>query len=186
MKKEKLTKEQIQSDLLLHEKRRFWDRSRWLVDCAIGFALIPIPFCVLFQTLWIALPFGLMIAVLVGVLLRELTVWHLRSKRIRAGAFTVGTGSYSGTADEWLFRPSIGRGRFCFHDRVRFWQFSNGQWQVFFPANHYAWSKLYAMSHQGLENVTLEGDEYYTVCLLGDTDLGYVYPTKLFDYEKQA
>lgn len=184
MKKELLTKEKIRADLLVTEKTRFWRRAQGIVDGAILVLLLSILLCVIVQTLWIAVPFACALVVLAVLFLRELNVWRARCKRVEAGDFTVGRGNYTHEDKEEVYEPHLGHKRFSLHRTVKFWYFSNGKWRVRYDTKHYAWSDLYAMSQQGLENVTLVGDEFYTVALLGDSDFGYVYPAKLFDYRE--
>lgn len=46
--------------------------------------------------------------------------------------------------------------------------------------NHYAWSKQYDLSPNGLSNISLEGDEYFYVFLRDCPDIAYIYPCKFF------
>ncbi len=48
---------------------------------------------------------------------------------------------------------------------------------------HYAWSKLYAMSDEGLYNTAISGDTFYIVTVDGKHPL-VVYNTKLFEYKE--
>ena len=48
---------------------------------------------------------------------------------------------------------------------------------------HYAWSKLYSMSHRGIYNTSIAGDTFYIVRLKGDDGQSVLefYNTKLFE-----
>ncbi len=45
---------------------------------------------------------------------------------------------------------------------------------------HYPWSKEYHLSAEGLENISVEGNEFYFVVLQENYDISYIYPCKLF------
>lgn len=186
MKKELLTKEKIVSDLLAVEKGRLWRRAEGLLEAAGCLLMIATTLCVIFQNAWIALPFGVAFFVFIALFLRQMSIRRARCDRVKAGDFTVGRSNYAQESKERVFEPHLCGRRFLLYSTVKFWHFSNGKWRAWCPSRHYAWSDLYAMSQRGLENVTLVGDEFYTVALLGDSDFGYVYPTKLFQYDERA
>ena len=44
----------------------------------------------------------------------------------------------------------------------------------------YAWSRDYYISQNGLQNISLPGDEFYHITLQGYSDIDYAYPCKSF------
>ena len=54
-------------------------------------------------------------------------------------------------------------------------------WRVpYLISRHYAWSKTHYLSTKGLQNISVEGNEFFYVSLQGYPDLTYIYPCKLF------
>ena len=49
---------------------------------------------------------------------------------------------------------------------------------------HYAWSRELYLSAEGLENISLEGDEFYCISLRNHPDLVYIYPCKYFTLDE--
>ena len=45
---------------------------------------------------------------------------------------------------------------------------------------HYAWSKEFHLSTEGLLNISIKGNEFYYVTLQREHEISYVYPCKLF------
>ena len=62
-------------------------------------------------------------------------------------------------------------------------RFAVGEWCLM-NTTLYEWSKEYHLSVDGLENVSLEGDEFYAVIDNETQTLLYAYPKKFFEYEK--
>ena len=47
----------------------------------------------------------------------------------------------------------------------------------------YAWSRDMYISPQGLENTSLQGDEFYLVTRKGEAEVAYAYNKKFFEYK---
>ena len=62
-------------------------------------------------------------------------------------------------------------------------RFAVGEWCLT-NTTLYEWSKEYHTSVDGLENVSLEGDEFYAVIDTETQTVVYAYPKKFFEYEK--
>lgn len=62
-------------------------------------------------------------------------------------------------------------------------RFAVGEWCLM-NTTLYEWSKEYHTSVDGLENVSLEGDEFYAVIDNETQTVVYAYPKKFFEYEK--
>ena len=74
-------------------------------------------------------------------------------------------------------------GRFGRYEAIFHFCFAAGEW---FLTNTvlYKWSKEYHLSVDGLENISLEGDEFYAVIDNETQTVVYAYPKKFFEYEK--
>ena len=49
---------------------------------------------------------------------------------------------------------------------------------------HYVWSKDYCLSSKGLDNISLQGDEFFYISLRGYYNVAYIYPCKLFELDE--
>ena len=62
-------------------------------------------------------------------------------------------------------------------------RFAVGEWCLM-NTTLYKWSQKYHTSVDGLENISLEGDEFYAVIDTETQTVVYAYPKKFFEYEK--
>ena len=62
-------------------------------------------------------------------------------------------------------------------------RFAVGEWCLM-NTTLYKWSKEYHLSVDGLENISLEGDEFYAVIDNETQTVVYAYPKKFFEYKK--
>ena len=74
-------------------------------------------------------------------------------------------------------------GRFGRYEAIFHFCFAAGEWCLT-NTMLYKWSKEYHLSVDGLENISLEGDEFYAVIDNETQTVVYAYPKKFFEYEK--
>ena len=74
-------------------------------------------------------------------------------------------------------------GRFGRYEAIFHFCFAAGEWCLTNTVL-YKWSKEYHLSVDGLENISLEGDEFYAVIDNETQTVVYAYPKKFFEYEK--
>ena len=68
--------------------------------------------------------------------------------------------------------------------RVKYFYFEGGKrWRVPVVNEHYAWSKEFHLTTSGLDNISVQGNEFYFVSLQGFSDIAYIYPCKYFVFE---
>ena len=101
------------------------------------------------------------------------------------GDISISIEQFSHIARERIYEPHThvyGRHRDVdMTKEVKFFYFMSGaRWRVPTVDKHYKWSKEYYVSTKGLDNISLQGDEYYYIKLQGPTDIVYVYPCKFF------
>ena len=75
-------------------------------------------------------------------------------------------------------------GRFGRYEAIFHFCFAAGEWCLTNTVL-YKWSKEYHLSVDGLENISLEGDEFYAVIDNETQTVVYAYPKKFFEYEKK-
>ena len=74
-------------------------------------------------------------------------------------------------------------GRFGRYEAIFHFCFAAGEWCLT-NTTLYEWSQEYHTSVDGLENISLEGDEFYAVIDTETQTVVYAYPKKFFEYEK--
>ena len=62
---------------------------------------------------------------------------------------------------------------------------AGNSWRVPHVFEHYEWSKDFHLSRKGLENISVEGNEFFYVSLQGYPDVVYVYPCKFFELSEE-
>ena len=62
---------------------------------------------------------------------------------------------------------------------------AGNRWRVPNVLKHYRWSKEFHLSRQGLENISVEGNEFFYISLQGYPDVVYVYPCKFFELSEE-
>ena len=60
---------------------------------------------------------------------------------------------------------------------------SGASWRVPKVDKHYKWSKEYYFSTQGLDNISVPGNEFYLISLQGHHEISYIYPRKFFELD---
>ena len=141
-------------------------------------------------------------SILIGLLIFSVAAYHIvrcvleyrdysstkkavRSKMNR-GDISICKENFSHFAVETIYEPHVhyhrvGKNDVDMYKHVKFMYFMSGtSWRVPIVKNHYAWSKEYYVSTEGLDNISLQGDEFYYGTLQGDYDISYVYPCKFF------
>ena len=188
MKKECLTLHNIQQDL---EYIAFEKISK-LDDSHLAY-ILPITA--------LAVLIGILLKnILIGLLIFSVAVYHIicyiperkkyTDKRkatldiLQRGNISISVEQLSHIARETIYEPSP-------HSKsstkeVKYYHFDGGRsWRDYFPYEHYSWSAEYHLSPKGLENISLQGDEFFYISLKGRHDIAYIYPCKLFELSKE-
>ena len=99
---------------------------------------------------------------------------------LHKGDISISLEQLSHIAIETIYEPSPHRKSST--KEVKYYHFEGGRsWRDYFPYEHYSWSVEYHLSPQGLENISLKGDEFYYISLRGRSDIAYIYPCKFFE-----
>ena len=197
MKKEKITLAAIKQDLLKNI------RSMLLVRIEARLLFI-IPFTLLALLLYLR-TYNVYVSLAVSTFAIYNTVRfvieyaELKKKKnavmriILRGGVSVSTETLSHIANEDVYEPNvrffrkIGHwGRTRSSREITVFHFRGGSsWRV--PSKlheHYSWSNELYTTSQGLENISLMGDEFFFVKLQGYPEISYVYPCKNFDLDE--
>lgn len=180
MKKDILTDEIIRSDMKGELARNGTRRAKVLLLCAVAYALAAILLYLgytedprMYFIGGIEILFSTVITV---YMIRENVIYSKQKKRIDACDISVSETKLSSVYED--MRRVGGRYVPEYHFR-----FAVGEWCLM-NTTLYEWSKEYHTSVDGLENISLEGDEFYAVIDTETQTVVYAYPKKFFEYEK--
>ena len=98
---------------------------------------------------------------------------------------------------ETVYEPRIGRKSVHHMKEASFYYFVSGKrWRriiqrkftpwVTVPIRYYEWSRDFVLSPMGLDNVSLEGDEFLYVCLRDEPEVACIYPAKYFKLDESV
>lgn len=190
MKKEVLTMEKIASDLKIMASFHTGVVTEMWQMFIIPVVMIGILLGFLFGRVWIA------------VLISSFSIYHIVqhvrvSKELKAekkriaealqrSDIAISVERFSHTAEHTVYEPHVGRlvgGRASTRTVLYFHFHSGPSWRPPTVSKHYAWSRDYYLSPEGLENIAVDGNEYYYVSLQGYPDIAYIYPCKFFELD---
>ena len=185
MTKEQLTIDAIRQDLSLVARQRRNNPADWrlqLMGGAVGVAVI---LWLLVENLWIS---AAVLSVAVYQIIqysRESAEYGRKQKRIREQleqcVVSVSVEVLSHIAMETIEEPHYYRGSRSHFQTVKMFYFEGGtSWRVPNVFRHYEWSQEFPFTDQGLDNVSLVGDEFYVIRLQGYDHISYAYPCKFF------
>ena len=117
--------------------------------------------------------------ILTASMIRKSVIYSKQKKRIDACDISVLETSLTSVYDGVR---RVG-GRFGRNEAIFHFCFAAGEWCLTNTVL-YKWSKEYHLSVDGLENISLEGDEFYAVIDTETQTVVYAYPKKFFEYEK--
>jgi len=195
MEKETLTPAGIAKDLSIVINRLHSNKT----DSYFSFYLLPlisaaIIIGILLKSVWIGLAIFLIPACFIIVATKRILTQKNEIKKLNElsnqGNISVSVEVFSHVANETIFEPHIHtiflhKSHAQLTKTIRLFHFMSGiSWIVPSPIfknfKHYGWSKTHFISTQGLENISVEGNEFYFVSLQGYPDIAYIYPCKLF------
>lgn len=185
MKKETLLLHHIMQDLKIVARFQMSNAADWRLSFIIPVTLLSVIFGWLFKNIWI------------GLFIFSVAAYHIvryvieckdyfAKKKVMMESFdradiSISVERFSHLADETIYEPHRIGNRGYTTKYVRYYYFASGcKWRIPPVYKHYAWSNEYYVSPKGLENISIEGDEFYFVSLQGYHDIAYIYPCKNF------
>lgn len=186
MQKETLTIKNVLSDLTIVAEKQMSCAEEWRFTYIIPVTMLAISVGVFFKSL------------LIGLLIFSFAAYHIfryvlslreyKEKR-RALSQTMGRGDlcisteiFSHVASEQIYEPHTGRRNSHAMKTVTVFHFkAGGSWRMPEVTTHYAWSREFYLSSAGLDNISVEGNEFFRISLLGYHEIAYIYPCKFFE-----
>lgn len=197
VKKETVTLQNIKEDLNKLIAFRSSIKAEVFLGGAFGFTLLSLLLGILTKLVWLGvllfLP-ALVLFILYGVFIKKAVAQKSALRKISSREdILISVERLSHISEEEIYEPYISHKRAHSFKTVKFFCFNSLRWRLLSyrtfgrPTEnfiHYSWSKEYSFSPQGLENVSLQGDEFYYVSLKNHPDVAYIYPCKYFELEE--
>ena len=188
MKKEKLALGAIKQDLMKICVFQLSIKTVWRFVYIIPITLLAITVGILIKN------------VFVGLLIFSIAVYHIiryafeyreyiQKKNmiislIERGEISISKVIFSHIANEIIYEPHRFGRRAHSTKTITVYYFNGGcSWRVPDVFDHYTWSKEFYISSRGLENISIDGDEFYFVSLQANHEIAYIYPCKNFELD---
>ena len=188
MHKEKLTLFNIKHDLHNVASFKISNASDWRFSYIVPITLLAIMIGVLTKSILIGLLIFSVAAYHIVLYIPSCKEYFRQKKAIKEaldrGDISISVEKLSHIGTESIYEPHMGGRRVHEFKTVTFYYFVSGtRWRLPEVYKHYGWSKEYYLSNKGLENISVEGNEFYYISLQGEYDIAYIYPCKIFQLD---
>ena len=189
MKKETLTLESIKSDLIKIANYQMDNKSDWRFTYIIPITALAILLGVFTKSVFIGIAVFCVAAYHIVRFIIEYKEYRAKKSAILSvierGEISISKETFSHVAREVVYEPHRVGKRSRATKTITLYHFDGGSsWRMPLFSKHYEWSKEYYISSNGLENISIKGDEFYFVSLQSHHDVSYIYPCKNFELDK--
>ncbi len=193
MQKETLKLSNIKKDLELVAFCNIYNKEDWKLYPAMSIVAFAVLIGYFLKTFWtvVAIPFA--IPYLISYIKDRIKYSSQKkelSDTLDRGDVSITLLKLSHIAKETIYEPHTHRRTMGRHSHrhstktVTFFHFISGSsWRVPNVLKHYEWSNKYYLSKEGLENISLAGNEFYYITLQGHSEVSYIYPCKYFELD---
>lgn len=189
MKKETLLLSNITNDLKAVVDSQIMNIVKWRFTYIVPVTLLSIIYGALLKNIWISLLIFSVAAYHIVRYIIEYRNFIVKKKTVKSVVdrtdVCITIEKLSHFATDQVYEPHFFDGRGRAAKTVRYYYFESGcRWRVPDVDKHYRRSKDYYISSKGLENTSIQGDEFYFISLQGYQDIAYIYPCKNFELDK--
>ncbi|MBQ8432758.1 MAG: hypothetical protein IJX28_07720 [Clostridia bacterium] len=190
MTKEPLTLKNITEDLRSIAFCHLTNAEDWRFSFIVPITALAVLLGILLKNLWIGLLIFSVAAYHIVRYAMECKDYKAKERAIAnvldRGDVSVCVEVLSHIAEETIYEPHS-HGRHSHATKtVTLLHFTSGSsWRIPAVDRHYEWSQEYSVSSKGLENISVEGDEFFCVSLQGHHQISYVYPCKFFVLDEE-
>ena len=189
MKKEALTLDAIKSDLIRVAIEQVKTKTDWRFSYIVPFTALAIFLGSLTKNIFIGIAVFVVAAYHIIRFVIEYTAYKNQKAAILSvierGEISVSKETFSHVSNDVIYEPHRVIGKSHTTKTITRYHFDGGcSWRVPSLTQHYEWSKEHYISAQGLENISIQGDEFYFVSLQRHHDIAYIYPCKNFELDK--
>ena len=156
----------------------------------VPIAMVAVMVGAVLQLVWLGiLIFLIDVPIIIGYI-RDRRAYYTRKKAltevIARADVSISVERLSHIAEEVIYEPHVYRGHRHTTKLVTLFHFESGvAWRVPDFIKHYPWSKEYQLTPRGLENISVEGNEFYLISLQGYHEIAYIDPCKFFEIDPQ-
>ena len=191
MTKETLTLAGIIKDLKIVADSQIGNAHEWRMTYIMPSLMLAAMFGILLRNLWIVSPLIAFAAYHAVRYAMEYKDSRAKRKQITAilerGDICISKEQFSHVAKETVYEPHTSRltptsGTHAHLSKTvtSYYFLAGGSWRLPDVETHYEWSREHYISSDGLQNISLVGDEFFRISLKGNPEISYRYPCKLF------
>lgn len=189
MEKEILSLPNIKQDFKVVLGMQCAHITEWRLSYIIPITIVSVILGTFFKNLWIALAIFSVAAYHIVRYVMQYREYLAKKKAVKNAVnradICISIEKFDHIAMETIYAPHYGRRWTYMTKLVEFYYFASGRkWRLPLVLRHYKWSKTYDISCQGLENISIQGDEFMYIFLQKYPDVVYVYPCKNFVLDK--
>lgn len=193
MKKEILKLENIQKDLERIADEKISNAEDWRFSYIFPLTVLAIVLGLFFKSIIVGILAFSFAAYHIVMYVKEFKIHAEKRKTLRSnldrGDISISLEVLSHISEETIYEPHTHhRGPRIDRDSTKdisvLYFMSGGSWRIPKVYKHYEWSPDYHLTTQGLKNISVQGNEYYYVCLQGHYEIAYVYPCKFFELDE--
>lgn len=189
MKKETIRLEAIKQDLLKVVDLQLSTKLNWLFSQIIPITLLAILVCILVNNIFV-----IILVFLIAVFhITRFTIKYREYKKskkeilslTRREDISISKKIFNHISSEVIYDPHQYGTKARTTKSVNFYYFDGGtSWRVPNVSMHYSWSNEFNFSLQGLDNISIAGDEFFLIGLQNQPDIAYIYPCKYFELDE--
>lgn len=185
MEKEILTLSNIKKDLETVAYLNISNKQESHLSYIIPLSTIAILIGFLLRNVWIGLLIFSPAVYCIVLYIKSNKEYKTKQKALHdvleRGDISISVETLSHIAREQIYEPHVSsRGHRHTTKEVTLFHFTSGaEWRIL-THRHYQWSQNYCLSTIGLENTSVEGNEFFHVSIQGHYDIAYIYPCKFF------
>ena len=188
MRKEKLTLDAIKQDLLKVVSCQLSNKAEWRFSYIVPTTILAVMIGVILKNIFIGLLIFAFAAYHIVHYIIESREYKQNKKAVISLIdrvdISISTEEFSHIAHEIIYEPHTTGKHVHSTKKIAVYHFQNGaSWRVPDIDKHYSWSREFYLSSEGLDNISVAGNEFFFVRLQNQSDIAYIYPCKLFELD---
>ena len=188
MTNENLTLSSIKQDLNIVAYSNISNADDWRFSYIIPIFILAISAGIYLKSFWAAL----FISTFDGYHIYKFAIAYKQYRRqikaikntLERGAVSISVEKLSHISHETIYEPHYSHRRSHLTKDITVFYFDSARnWRVPGVTVHYKWSKDHYISQKGLENISIQGDEFYVVHYKGLTGIELLYSLNLYELQ---
>lgn len=184
MTKEKISFKNVQQDFLRIVKWQLENKIEWRMCFIVPITLIAVILGFVSHRLWVGMVVFFFAGYHIFRLIKDVNEYFVKKRLVKnhlnCNDISISIEKFSHTAKETIYEPHIGFRGVHKTKTVKMYYFRALSWRDPIFDDHYRWSKDFSISSIGLDNISIDGDEYFYISLQNHKNIAYIYPCKYF------